>query len=81
VAQPRPGGTCRGGENAVGTVTIRCPRTGRQVSTGLELDEATWDSLPVVLSRMTCPSCGAEHVWSKTYARYVTTKDPAIPAG
>jgi hypothetical protein len=60
----------------VGTVVIRCPRTGRQVPTGLEIDEATWGSLPVVISRMTCPACGAEHVWSKTYARYVPSNEP-----
>jgi hypothetical protein len=62
----------------MGAVTIRCPRTGRQVPTGLEIDQATWESLPVVLSRMTCPACGAEHVWSKTYARYVSPVESRV---
>jgi hypothetical protein len=65
----------------MGVVTIRCPRTGEQVSTGLEIDEATWETLPVVLSRMRCPSCGAEHVWSKTYARFVPSEEPDTPPG
>lgn len=54
----------------MGVVTIRCPRTGDEVSTGLEMDQKTWDALPVVPSRMHCPACRAEHVWSKTYARF-----------
>ena len=60
----------------MGAVTIRCPRTGKQVPTGLEIDQATWETLPVVPSRMTCRACGAVHVWSKTYARYVVSNDP-----
>lgn len=52
----------------MGVVMIRCPRTGSNVSTGLEMDQETWDTLPVVTSKMHCPACGAEHVWSKTYA-------------
>ncbi len=55
----------------MGVVMIRCPRTGDEVSTGLEMDQATWDGLPVVPSRMHCPACRAEHVWSRTYARFV----------
>lgn len=27
----------------MGVVMIRCPRTGDEVSTGLEMDQATWD--------------------------------------
>src|ERR1700720_3883487 len=54
---------------AMGVVMIRCPRTGDEVSTGLEMDQATWEGLPVVPSRMHCPACRAEHVWSRTYAR------------
>jgi uncharacterized C2H2 Zn-finger protein len=55
----------------MGVVVIRCPRTGEDVPTGIEMDRASWETLPVVTSKMHCPSCGAEHVWSKTYARFV----------
>ena len=54
----------------MGVVMIRCRRTGTNVSTGLEMDQGTWDALPVVASKMHCPACGAEHVWSKTYAQF-----------
>lgn len=61
----------------MGIVTIRCPRTGEEASTGLETDRATWDKLPIVVSKMRCPSCGVEHVWSKTYARFDEPSPPS----
>ena len=54
----------------MGVVLIRCPRTGASVSTGLEMDRRTWSALPIVASRMHCPACGAEHVWSKLHADF-----------
>jgi hypothetical protein len=58
----------------LGTIVIRCPRTGADVSTGIELDRQSWDTLPIVPSTFRCAACGAEHVWSKTYARYVAAR-------
>jgi hypothetical protein len=52
----------------MGVVMIRCPASGRDVSTGIEVDAATFDALPNVSSRMHCPACGAQHDWSKTEA-------------
>ncbi len=60
-------------------VLVRCPRTGRDVPVGIEMDRHTWDKLPVVLSRFRCPACGQEHVWSKTYARFQTNGAEAGP--
>ena len=51
------------GENHLGTVTIKCPSTGDQVSTGIETDRASFDLLPDVLSHSRCPVCGLEHAW------------------
>jgi hypothetical protein len=43
---------------------IRCPHTGRAISTGIELDSAeTLARLPDVLSRLKCPQCDLEHAW------------------
>jgi len=50
-------------------VTILCPRTGERVPTGLDIDEEAFQSLRPVVSRMKCPACGSEHVWSKANAR------------
>jgi len=54
----------------MGIISIRCPRTGDEVPVGIEMDRESWDTLPIVTSRMRCPACGAEHVWSKTYATF-----------
>ncbi len=64
----------------MGTAVIDCPRTGAEVSTGIEMDAETWDKLPIVTSKMRCPACGAEHVWSKSYARFVEASDAGLRA-
>jgi hypothetical protein len=49
-------------------IMVRCPTTGDQISTGIETDQATFDRLPVVTSRLLCPACGKEHAWAKQEA-------------
>ncbi len=46
------------------SVMIRCPNTGRAVSTAIETEPAVFSKLPKVSSRMICPACGEEHDWS-----------------
>jgi predicted RNA-binding Zn-ribbon protein involved in translation (DUF1610 family) len=46
-------------------VMIKCPSSGRAVSTGIELEEQTFIQLPNVGSGMSCPACGGHHVWRK----------------
>lgn len=45
-------------------VMIRCPNTGRPVSTQIETEPSIFVCLPTVDSEMQCPLCGAEHVWT-----------------
>ena len=47
----------------MGAVMIRCPRTGRAVSTAIETEPAVFSRLPEVAGRMRCPDCGSEHTW------------------
>jgi hypothetical protein len=42
---------------------IRCPHTGRPISTGIEVDAETFAGLPDVLSYLPCPECGLNHAW------------------
>jgi hypothetical protein len=42
---------------------IRCPNTGKPISTGIELAPDAFAALPDVLSYLTCPECGLEHPW------------------
>ena len=48
----------------MGAVMIRCPRTGRAVSTAIETEPSVFSRLPEVAARMRCPLCGEEHVWT-----------------
>jgi hypothetical protein len=49
-------------------VMIRCPMTGRTISTGLAADPATWDTRPIDLNLVPCPECEQVHTWSKSDA-------------
>ena len=48
----------------MGAVMIRCPRTGRAVSTAIETEPSVFSRLPEVAARMICPLCAEEHVWT-----------------
>ncbi len=52
----------------MGVVMIKCPDTGRSVSTGIEIERVTFIRLPDVEARMSCSACGGEHRWSKRAA-------------
>ncbi len=47
-------------------VLIKCPVTGHGVFTGIEMDEASFESstLPDETLRL-CAACGQSHPWSK----------------
>lgn len=49
-------------------VMIRCPRTGRAVSTEIETEPSVFSRLPEVAGRMRCPDCGDEHIWRASEA-------------
>jgi len=46
------------------SVMIRCPITGRAVSTAIETEPTVFRRLPKVAARMRCPACGQDHVWT-----------------
>ena len=41
----------------MGKVMIRCPKTGKAISTGMHIDRAAFGSMPVFFSSTFCPSC------------------------
>jgi len=55
----------RGGEASLmghaSVVMVRCPTTGHELSTGVEMDTATFERLPDIHSQMKCPVCGLDH--------------------
>jgi predicted RNA-binding Zn-ribbon protein involved in translation (DUF1610 family) len=50
------------------SVMIRCPETGRSVSTAIEIEPSVFRRLPKTTARMICPACGQEHVWATNSA-------------
>jgi endogenous inhibitor of DNA gyrase (YacG/DUF329 family) len=49
-------------------VMIRCPATGRAVSTAIETEASVFRKLPKVVGRMQCPACGQDHAWTVSSA-------------
>jgi hypothetical protein len=47
----------------MGSLMIRCPVTGREISAGIEADDALFRSSPVFFSRSYCAFCRTEHEW------------------
>jgi len=47
----------------MGVIMIRCPQTGREIPTGIEMDTAEFQHAPVFFSRVQCPVCAREHEW------------------
>ena len=52
-----------------------CPTTGREVSTGLELDQTSYKSLPNGATRISCPECGEAHEFSEVQRRLSGERD------
>jgi hypothetical protein len=50
----------------MGSVMISCPVTGTPIPTGIETDQSSLDLTPPFESRIKCPACGGEHIWSKS---------------
>ncbi len=47
----------------MGMLMIKCPNTGRAISTGIQVEQAAFGAMPVFFSRTFCPACRTEHRW------------------
>jgi hypothetical protein len=47
----------------MGTVMIRCPVTGRDISTGIAAEREQFGRSPVFFARSYCPLCRTDHEW------------------
>jgi hypothetical protein len=47
----------------MGAVMVRCPRTGRDIETGLVSDRERFRATPVFFATVYCPICRIEHEW------------------
>ena len=53
----------RDGRVSVGTVLIKCPQTGRAISTGIKADRSSFQCSAVFFARTHCPICATSHEW------------------
>jgi hypothetical protein len=65
--------------SSIRVVMVRCPSTGRELSTGIEMDAATFDQLPNICSNVKCPVCKLDHTWS-TRDAWLDNPPPSAPA-
>jgi hypothetical protein len=63
----------------VGTLMIKCPNTGRTISTGITTDAPSFGSTPVFFSRTFCPICRINHDWFAKDA-WVSDRSPGRSA-
>jgi hypothetical protein len=56
-------------EAQLGMIVIKCPNTGREIPTGLEVDRHAFQGVPVFFSRTYCPICRTNHEWFAKDAR------------
>ena len=47
----------------MGTVMVKCPQTGHDISTGIVADRASFNATPVFFARVDRPVCRIEHEW------------------
>ena len=61
----------------MGELMIRCPNTGKPVSTGIHMDRARFRSMLVFFSSSHCTSCDTSHEW---FARDAWMREPEAEA-
>ena len=63
-------------------VMVRCPTTGRELSTGVEMDPSTFERLPDIRSMIKCPvQSGSQLVYARSLAgesRPVHSSSPMV---
>ena len=61
----------------MGVVMLTCPETGREFSTGIEMEAAAFQRLPDAVTKAACPHCGCQHSWGTREARLSDQVDPS----
>ena len=60
----------------MGVLLIRCPTTGREFSTGVQVEFDTLSCLPQLPSDTRCPHCLSVHFWLPREAKLVDAIAP-----
>ncbi|MGY4309212.1 hypothetical protein ACVIJ6_006455 [Bradyrhizobium sp. USDA 4369] len=62
-------------ETAMGKIMVRCTQTGRSIETGMEMEAARFQRMPVFFSRTYCPHCRIHHEWFAAHAWVEDSRD------
>jgi hypothetical protein len=60
----------------MGVLLVCCPATGKEFSTGIQLDDVTFRMLTATLSTAYCPYCCVDHRWTPREARLAEAIPP-----
>jgi hypothetical protein len=55
----------------MGLLMVKCPTSGREFSTGIQIEEEDLERLPEIMAESRCPHCGGNHVWWTRESRVV----------
>jgi hypothetical protein len=67
-----------GGVEGMGILLVKCPVTGKDFSTGVQVEAASAiDTLPDIPLWARCPYCHREHPWTPTNAYFSKAIPPA----
>jgi hypothetical protein len=58
----------------MGMIMVRCPNTGRSIETGMKMEAARFQRMPVFFSRTYCPHCRLHHEWFAAHAWVAETR-------
>jgi hypothetical protein len=66
----------------MGTLMFECPATGTEVSSGIEVDKVSFESLSPWTTYLSCPHCPSPHPMQavRTWLSTGTEHIPASPA-
>lgn len=65
----------------MGTLMIKCPKTGSTISTGIQTELSTFKNSPVFFARTFCPQCQTEHEWFARSAWIHESNTPHTQSG
>ena len=61
----------------MGVVMLKCRITGREFSTGVNIDEDSFRKFPDTVTKAHCPYCGLKHSWWTREAHWVNSIQPS----
>ena len=59
----------------MGILMLKCPKTGLEFSTGIQIERESFGRLPNTVTKAACPNCGEVHGWWTKEARLADNAD------